>query len=34
MDDKGFLEHKQKRLEELVQIITHVEEERPWLKQK
>ncbi len=33
MDDKSFLEHKQRRLEEILRLISGLEEEHEWLKQ-
>lgn len=34
MDDNDFLEHKQRRLEELLQLISDLEEECMWLEQE
>jgi hypothetical protein len=34
MDDESFLEHKQKKLEEILRLISNLEEEQKWPKQK
>jgi hypothetical protein len=34
MDDESFLKYKRKRLEEILQLISNLEEAQPWLKQR